>query len=576
MCKKIVFSIDLLKCPINFLFKSEKQISTYFGTFLSLLIYVILLFFFFQSDMLLKKNPKIFDEVVAVENTQISLNNNDFALSIWFWDADETYPSLDPSLFTIDVVEITFSNDYVDGYVEKSFNLHRCSEGYFETKILDINSSFCLNGTSNIRLNFSKLQWQGYSYNQGDYSFMAIRLNICVNQTNSEIICKPLNEIKQYLQGKYFAVGFYDYLFNLKNYEKPSFTNFDIKEFMIDSNFYQKIKFSLMEVQVFQDDNPISFDGEYLYGTYFQQEPSKYSSNFITFSEEDYLIYNTLIEVQFFAGVNRRIIQRNYQTLFELFSNLGGFATVFKFAFSLLANFCCHVKIIRNLSRKIYVERKNKRKKIKKTENPKKFEIIENVEKEHGKIQINDFFISNSIEMHLRNKKDIEFDIKTHNLHCELVNDAKNQDFHKILSNKIRESTQRIYEEKCKIINKKEVIQRKITMYDYIKYVFHKFFKIKLKETNQIIEETERLYEKDLDLIGVLRKINELEKLKYVILNKRQREMFDIIRFDERDSQSIQERSQKNEEFLLFYKDEINFSKFSDFDKRLLKLLEKQ
>ena len=78
---------------------------------------------------------------------------------------------------------------------------------------------------------------------------------------------------------------------------------------------------------------------------------------------------------------------------------------------------------------------------------------------------------------------------------------------------------------------KESPINSKISfnIFEYVKLNFKQFFKLQLDEKEQLFTKGEEIYDNELDIVYILRKIQEIEKIKMVLFNEDQRDLFNLI-----------------------------------------------
>ena len=521
--------------------------------------------------MILKQNPLISDTFVANSKANIGLDKMNFGLAISLEDSDQSYNYIDPSLYTIEVY-FNYIGDKNDDYIANQIFLHNCSKNDFDANIGADYCSECLCPDDYSKMSLSVAEntmW--YS----DYSYISIKLKICSDNS----FCQPRDEILNFLQGKYLSINFLEYFYDMENYENPAKFNLqNSKEVIIDKNLSQYISISLMEVEILQDSNPIFDNGVVHYKTYFQQDSSQYwsSLSFLVSEQESNVTFEAympppLVQMNFWPSLNKRSIVRKYQKLADVLSTIGGLANFLQFVGTFITNLTCYVKILRNISKKINnsIDISDKKNVISQINNP-----IEKIENEHSKLQVNVFSFSNSVEMLSRNQNDINLEKPI----CYFKNDKKidNSIILNIKNGKYDDNEQRFNERTEKKTITKEMtmkisqrsnqrIKLKFSVWEYIKYYFSKSFKKSLNEKNKLIKETENAYQLNFDIILILKRLLDLEKLKAILLNGRQRILFDLTEI------TVYPRTKEEiAEALSFYQDDSNLENFSYLDNRLI------
>ena len=517
--------IDLFQCPINLLFNSNEKISTTTSKILSILIYFLLIFSFFQSDMWNKKNPKIFDQMVANEETQIFLDRSNFGIILNLQDEGGIPIGFDPSYISVEVAnhwESTEKSSKVD------INMELCQNSNFESQNSSMSlcpGCLCMSNDSHIDINMTERTWM-------DFSYISIIVKICSNDTAKNLTCHPLEDILEYVNGKYFSLTFQEYFFDMNDFNNPAKPNFQTsKEVFINKNFYQYSSISLMEVVLLQDNNYV-FESENLLNAYFQQDASQYFSNFYFQPDEEIIQknYTSLIEFQISPSLNKRIITRKYQKLTEVFSMIGGLATIFRFLGGSAANFFRSLNILQTVTKKnIRKEKKNHKFETKIDDDPKKLDkTFSGIINENNQINVNISNFSNSIELLTRNQRDREMEGKNCNGESQRIeiltknvqNDEKPPPEIELMD------SQRMPPKKIK---KSILALSPISFCGYIKYLVFQALNISFDENCQNIDRVRKSYQKEFDVLFFIKYFREFKKMKYFLLDEKQKQIFDSL-----------------------------------------------
>lgn len=111
----------------------------------------------------------------------------------------------------------------------------------------------------------------------------------------------------------------------------------------------------------------------------------------------------------------------------------------------------------------------------------------------------------------------------------------------------------------------------KITVCEYLKYFFKKSIGMKLDYESKKINKAQEIMVELLDISKILQKINEIEKLKYVLLDENQIELFEKINKPFFPSQEIEKNHKQNKKLLL-QNESSSFSFYTDINRRLFQL----
>ena len=503
-------AIDIFKCPMNLFFLSKQKISTPVNAVLSLLIYSLVIVFFLNSDYWNKKNPQISDQILDSGQTSFPINNGNYGVYFSFYDSNENfYSSLDPSCIQIEVWQSFYSSFSDDVIHQENFSLENC--------LIDDSSAFCLKSNWNVFLNIGKDMWNG------NYSYFQFNIKYCNNET-SGIVCSPLEKIKQYLDGMLFSINFLEYNFDMKSLENPVTKTYNYKEWILNQDVYQYYAYSLMQVELYEDESSFYNKNEVIFGTYLQEDPKTYFQFYNNYNGNNAAFNETLFNLEIYPSRNKREIIRKYQKLTEAISSLGGMATSLRFLFGILADFSIKMVMLKMITLNLYIRKKRQIKfNVDITNYEKNKSGKDSIEDENKIHQIND---SNSFRaIYGRNIKDIEL---------ELQRDPEKNEapppLHIDLKLRADENKTNMIENEINLQkNQDDEEITSLAKCDFVKYVFRKLFRCKLNKNDLFIERSGERFQNDFDFVDILRKLMDLGKLKLILFNEKQREMFNSI-----------------------------------------------
>ena len=126
----------------------------------------------------------------------------------------------------------------------------------------------------------------------------------------------------------------------------------------------------------------------------------------------------------------------------------------------------------------------------------------------------------------------------------------------------------------------------------YLKAKFNKFFRRKLPPNQKLLLKAEELYIKETDIVHIMLKLQEIDKLKYIMLNPEQLALFNLLEkpiIHLRDNPEEKntlirlsnlfmniKKEKNNQEIMNYYKLLLKNEQKSEINKRILKLLEDQ
>ena len=562
---------NLFQSPIQFFIDSEKRISSAAGSILSILIFATLLFLFINSNMMNHTNPNIFDQIVSNDAPIISLDNVNFApvISISEDIIDTTSSSIfDPSYFTVSVAYTSVVN-YQS--IETPINYHECSGADFNgtINIEDYyQGSYCFDNTEIIQLSSTEKDWFG------NMNFLNITLSICSNKTSNGT-CKPLDQIFSYLKGRSFNLNFLESFFDLENYDnpiKPYYGNY--LSTYINPDFRQRTMLFIMQSELTKEDS--FFDVAGTVEKYVQEDATQNQNDFEYISNRNFEEDPVLVEFNIYASLQKRSLRRRYQKITELMSSLGGMASILLFFGRILAEFFINIKFLSIFINKLYNVREDK-------DDIKD----EKLEIEHEKIQLNESSMIKIQSVNERNKKDMEIEILPMSRKKDVLSEEKDQKEINKKEDKVDESLELKHQISSTMDLRKAFKKKthfyKIYMWDYLKFFLRKIFcKEKMTTKDKIIKMAEINYKKDFGIYTILKKLQEVENLKTIILNKRQCKIFKLIQPPMLNIDNLENLDDKKEilggedveDALKFY-NKKNWNQFSEIDFRIMDLINK-
>lgn len=159
--------------------------------------------------------------------------------------------------------------------------------------------------------------------------------------------------------------------------------------------------------------------------------------------------------------------------------------------------------------------------------------------------------------MNIRNQNDFEIELQDKNLKVDC----------KTLSNNLRKDKMDISEkmEKFKANYWNDTFF--INLCNYSMYKFRILFKLKLNEKERKIQDIENTYIQDFDISSILKTIFQIENIKEVLFDEKQKLLFNVI------SQNSQRNQEKD--IIKYFEEKIKNSRFTEMDLRLWELFQK-
>ena len=536
-----LFSFDIFTYNSFFNYQSNPKVASTPGSIFSLIVYAFLLYTFVISEMVQKTNPKISDQIVpqTKNDIKIELSNENFFPMISIKDIylDEHYKYFDPSIWSV------FLGMYnMDGSFIKYVTLVNCSDLLGETSYYN-NISLCIENDTRMSLSLDNV--------------IALTMILCSNSTDSDLICRPSNEIYDFVKGKFIQFIFKERTFDLNNFSDP------IKEFsypvvfsVSNPQFLEIYSLNLMQIEFQENTNWLFEDVQTTF--YYQQEPrgTDFSFYFINYDNITADSAN-IFTLDIYLSEHKRVITRRYQQFVEVLGQLGGLLSVLKVVGGLFITIFPQLKIMKDLLNQLYLiqvdkndgKRKNEEEINKNINNDKSIEMIGSANKKANSSQINNELIEEKADFDNPNLFPTNSFSKYMKQDMAIMeNNNNNQSFRE---NMIKISSAKIYyDERFDEENKNaddrhnllECLQNlrrqikedklifKFSFFSYFKHKIKLFFKSSLdQEENKIMAATQ-IYQKETDILSIFQRMQDIEKLKMVLLTEEQRKLFDLIK----------------------------------------------
>lgn len=503
-----IFSIlDLFKRPLHFTLEKKELTSTKFGFFLSCLIYVLLVYFFLQSDFILKAKPTILTEIHTEKEAPL-IKYKGFPLAITVKDKSESPSWYDQSIFSLKV-EATRMDKDSNGtqMITEERYFHVCNETDTQNpdELETLKNYFCLDDNYfEIEGLPSEKRWQ----------VLKISLLLCENSTEgNNNSCKSSEEISKHFEMKSFGLAFVTSYFQPKNYENPIGNRMMSNLYKLDSKMNKLMKINLQKLQITTDETVI-FDKNRIDETFtFESEASEIGT---------IIDSNEIFTILFYSSHTVTYQSRMYQSLIDSIAVLGGMLNILVSLGALLSKLEKSVFLTVKIMNFLYSFKKSINTDDRGKENSRsffhKFFFFWKSQQrnEQPKEENRNMSIRNSkciLPMNLINKKYKEIDIK------KIESEASNM---KISSFSIK---------KMKTFKEENNSKGNLNFgfLQYIKLFFKQLFKISITPKEKVFLKAKGMYERETDIVSILKKAQEVEKLKFLLLNEKQIALFDLL-----------------------------------------------
>ena len=639
----IIYHVDLFKTPFLLRFKHRKQSSTFMGSILSLLIFSAVLVSFFQSDVIHKQNPKVIEKIVSTYSAEnpgspsVTVDGNFSYVPFSFGVTDLNRNLVeDPTIFTL---EAYYKVQKGSNFTQYPINARPCTREESTLKGFNLSRSHCLPWGSDFLI-------QG-SPQEDIFNTVIFALRICNSQTDN-VTCKNASQIQAFMVDKYFYVFFADHTYDVENYDHPINDEYGFKKTRVSlmqstfvGTFYQRTIFQ-------SDDNPI------VNGITENVFFTKYADEIDTqpLQGTQFMYMNTenryLVAYYFGTSPTIRTVTRTYQKLQEALPNVAGISNFLIFIGFIITGFQSRLNMVSKIVKILFVLQKKKKQDTAIRRNSKNqdnaifnkntvenrntlisLEQISSKNTEHMRIPVSADRLNTEelkIPISSTRKKEIleEMGIDSPVISRQ-INSAtpfqknKNQfDSPQIQRSLDKEESWMVSPSKIvlmsenvidksdneknnqKSLNFQKYCKRNyklkelnITTYRYLKAQLRKALKASLNDNEKSIIMAEKIYEEEIDIVTILLKLQEIEKLKKIMFSEDQLVLFnlldkpkiypelksrkefwrDSITFDHAKSSNKYEETLKDNAKI--YEKMIGKKEKTKIDRRLLELLEK-
>ena len=214
---------DFFGHKIDLRINENKKFKTPFGGVLSVTHLALCLFVFFtlSDNMINRTNPDVVSTTIFQEMPGITYFAKD-SYFMMFGMQDPTWTFfIDETIFTTQMAQESHQPD--GSTVTVPIPLERCTENHLppSVKVDLINSVANISNLYCIAKDYDGVFYLNQVYGQEAYQQITISIEICQNTTNNSN-CKSPDEINNMLIGGFFGIQSADYIINPSNYDNPS------------------------------------------------------------------------------------------------------------------------------------------------------------------------------------------------------------------------------------------------------------------------------------------------------------------------------------------------------------------
>ena len=511
--KRILDAFDIFRLPVTLFFNKSEKISTLNGKLITITIIGFLIYFASNSDLFQKINPQILSKDIKVDKRPtFFFDKSNFTFSVGLADSANNF-MIDPAIYELSLVIFQQTGGYepiIQKYPlilcqKKDFVLH---PDQFEKQ--NLNGTYCLPDIT--------LKIEGF-WNEDTISYIYVDLNKCVNSSMNNNSCRTSEEINNFIELAYIDIYLENSYLDLTNFSEPFKQQLSIFYQKIDINLYKSIEFYLTSAIIRTD-----------YGWFFEAfefENNYYISNYLT-DVGYYLELECLYSISIYSSDETNQITRKYQKLQDVLAQFGGVCNllmIFGFFLSKLENSFNFSYEAMNKIYNFYIpesDENNKRKPQK--QQTSIFPQKKRCNFTESKLALyEEKNIQNSSSKTILSNSSMSPKDKGKENSNNLPNISKNS----LKFKTIKKPLEKLNFEKYKSfkLNKNN-----------LKFSFGKYMKLLLKNKKYKLSDIEKLYvqaeEKifqEFDIINIIMKLQDIDKLKKIFLTDSQLYFFDLL-----------------------------------------------
>ena len=522
-----IYAFDIFKSPVVLLFNSSKKVPSAFSLMISLSIVLFLMVFFFQSDLFYKKQPISATQTLSTKiRPPIEFNYSNMGFAFIVSDNNNKY-YYDPTIFTF-VMQYQYYNNTLGTLIKvENKTLQMCQKEdfinhgtYFED--LDLGNVICPS-TGNFTL-------EGF-WDETVVKTVNVYLYTCNNDT-SKVVCKSANEIDNFFRNKYLNAYYSSNIIDVNNYDKPIQQIYQSDYVSLDTRFSKNMRLNFKKVVV-QTDSGLIF-------------PSVYEVDSFVFSnkEIDFVPNNQewLGNIVLYSSAEIYTVNRRYQKFQDAVAAVGGLANSLLLIGFALTSLEKEFIVFNILMNKLYtfIDPFRNEKSMRRSE----FHDHDPDHAEHRTYEME------RVETHTFGKNSDpgatimspgEINPKTLPPDPFILEHYSSGNIEKKNSHSISPEVEKHGHDKSAVGKIKslfwmDAVEEQEKRPGQAKLSFKEFMKIKIgmpcwkmTKKERMFSEAYDQYPSEIDLIKIIQKMQEIDKLKYILLNNEQCKLLELL-----------------------------------------------
>jgi len=515
MLEKYLGFLDLFKKPIYLLLNSQPKVASDFGILLSTGILIFVLIQFSSNDIFTNSNPTVVEQpVIQQTRPLIQFDGELLAFSIQN-SQSQGLSSIDQSIFSVEIKSIYATQNQI---IEKSYHLCQRNDSGFDNATYDqlglgSKNYFCLDNNS--------FDLEGYFFEE-ETTYLSINLATCTTSPDNPITCKSQEDIQSYFTNNTLKLSFIvsDLLINANNYDVPLLPKYHVETILIDYSTKKQMTAYLQNVKMTTDYGKLFPTYSYNDGIAFDSK----DSDFISSSMDTNNL--PLISLQIFSAETSTTVTRTYQKIPQVLANFVGLLGFLAFFGLFLSSLEKSLYITLYVTNYLYsFQNYQKKKQVEMEENNEELMLIEkNIEEPPPKEKeiVEEKVMPLSSNNKLLSEVQVPIEIKHEGQEPET----------KVLENnekvKVKKKPEpEILQEFKDFQDKKNNL--KMNLFEYVLFKVYKILGCKKGLKRKLFWKAEEIFDKELDIVNILKRLQDVEKLKLLILSPKQIALFNLL-----------------------------------------------
>ena len=527
----IILSLDIYgKNPVMRI-GNKSSMKTYLGSILSILTFLfgLTLFIYFGLQAILKQNPKINLSIKSVESpAPVYFSQKNFSFALGLQNPTTYNQYIDESIYTVSATLNIGKRKIVNGtsafdWEITNLDLINCDISHFPNEYKSSFKSFPLDSMYCIK-NVSYALF-GTFVNEA-YSFIKFNLYECVNSTKNNFSCKTKEKIDKVLGGAFFGFFFTDISIDPLNFTTPNQISVGDSYTTVSNKVYTEIHHYMKPIQISSDYGLVFEDIHTDY--YLQKERLLIMNNFQP--SVNFVSYTLKLSTEL------DIYKRSYTKVQDVAAQIGGMLNFLTTCGFILSYFYTEVKYNELLINQSY---DYGREKNEATKSGKILKLTKIIEKHKDNLNFQNHELNSNINLN----------INAEISHVKLLNRSSVGDISELDKEKVNIINVLCLEQNSDLRSRNDLMKviapekGKISILEFLKKkkfstklnfsvwesvkIFFCYYCTRDQKKIKFMADTTDLIDKKLDMIELLHCFDQVERIKFLMMDEMQIILFD-------------------------------------------------